>query len=185
LSSLQCYYATRKGILIPWKPVIAEHFKTLEELSIADRGGLIYEPEVGVHEQVAEFDFESLYPNIMRKYNLSAETIQCNCCADCKNEVAIDGSSRSNVSTETNSDNRYTDSQPRVPELGYHICQRRIGIVPMSLRILLEKRAMYKELKNSGFCNDNDNDNSKLRKIYDARLDIEVGVGNFVWISRV
>src|SRR5919106_874284 len=72
LSSLQCYYATRKGILIPWKPVIAEHFKTLQGLSIADRGGLIYEPEVGVHDQVAEFDFESLYPNIMRKYNLSA-----------------------------------------------------------------------------------------------------------------
>ena len=52
--------------------MIAEHFKTLQGLSIADRGGLIYEPEVGVHEQVAEFDFESLYPNIMRKYNLSA-----------------------------------------------------------------------------------------------------------------
>ncbi|HEY7080012.1 MAG TPA: 3'-5' exonuclease, partial [Nitrososphaeraceae archaeon] len=38
LSSLQCYYATRKGILIPWKPFIAEHFKNLSELFIADRG---------------------------------------------------------------------------------------------------------------------------------------------------
>jgi DNA polymerase I len=178
LSSLQCYYATRKGILIPWKPVIAEHFKTLQELSIADRGGLIYEPEVGTHEQVAEFDFESLYPNIMRKYNLSAETIQCNCCccglSYCKNEDGV-GDSGGDVDNATNSDNHhYMDSQPRVPELGYHICQRRMGIVPISLRILLEKRAIYKELKNSGFCNyeDYDYDNSTLRKIYDARYSI-------------
>ena len=49
LSSLQFYNATRKGVLIPWKPIIAEHFKSMNALLIADRGGLIYEPEVGVH----------------------------------------------------------------------------------------------------------------------------------------
>jgi DNA polymerase elongation subunit (family B) len=71
--------------------------------------------EVGEHEQVAELDFESLYPNIMRKYNLSAETIQCNfCCGHsyCKNENSPGGSK---------------SPQPRVPELGYHICKRRMA----------------------------------------------------------
>ena len=55
LSSLQFYYATtqKKGTSVPWKPTLAEHFKTLEELIIADRGGFIFEPETGVHEQVA------------------------------------------------------------------------------------------------------------------------------------
>ncbi|MFL6363435.1 MAG: DNA polymerase domain-containing protein, partial [Nitrososphaeraceae archaeon] len=113
LSSLQFYYATQKGILIPWKPVIAEHFKTLQELLVADRGGYIFEPQIGVHEQVAEFDFVSLYPNIMLKKNLSAETILCNCCPN---------------------------SQLRVPELDYNICEKRVGIVPMSLKIVLDKR---------------------------------------------
>jgi DNA polymerase-2 len=47
-----------------------------------------------------------------------------------------------------------------------------MGIIPISLRILLEKRAMYKELKNSGFCNYDNDSNSKLRKIYDARYSI-------------
>jgi DNA polymerase, archaea type len=59
---------------------IAEHFKNLSELFIADKGGFIFEPKIGVHEQVAEFDFESLYLNIMRKYNLSAKIIRCSCC---------------------------------------------------------------------------------------------------------
>lgn len=146
LSSLQCYYATRKGILIPWKPFISEHFKNMSELFIADRGGFIFEPEIGVHEQVAEFDFKSLYPNIMRKYNLSAETIKCNCC---------------NINSNSNNDN--ADSKLKVPELGYRVCQRRIGIVPTSLKIVLEKRARYRRLKNDKTIP------IDIRKIYEAR----------------
>jgi DNA polymerase-2 len=140
LSSLQFYSATQKGILIPWKPTIAEHFKTYEELLVADRGGLIFEPEIGVHENVAEFDFVSLYPNIMLKKNLSAETIKCSCCQN---------------------------SELKVPELNYNTCEKRVGIVPTSLRIVLEKRAKYKELKNNNY-----NDatfNPKLKAVYDAR----------------
>src|ERR687897_708340 len=57
LSSLQFYYATKKDILIPWKPTLAEHFKSFEELLIADRGGFIFEPELGVHEQAPELDY--------------------------------------------------------------------------------------------------------------------------------
>jgi DNA polymerase, archaea type len=139
LSSLQFYYATQKGILIPWKPTIAEHYKTLGALLIADRGGFIFEPQTGVHQQVAEFDFVSLYPNIMLKKNLSAETILCNCCPN---------------------------SKLRVPELGYNICEKRIGIVPMSLKIVLDKRKKYKELlkrpTNNGL-------SYALKTIYDSR----------------
>src|SRR5919197_1494184 len=137
LSSLQFYYATQKGILIPWKPVIAEHFKTLGELLIADKAGFIFEPEIGVHEQAAEFDFVSLYPNIMLKKNISAETRKCACCPD---------------------------SKLRVPELNYYnVCQKRIGIVPTSLKIVLEKRGMYKQLLKS------ENIPPRLKTIYDSR----------------
>jgi DNA polymerase-2 len=135
LSSLQFYYATQKEILVPWKPILAEYFKTFEELLLADRGGFIFEPETETHEQVAEFDFVSLYPNIMLKKNLSAETIHCNCCPD---------------------------SKLRVRELNHNICERRVGIVPTSLKILLEKRAIYKHLKKS-------TTNQKLKAVYDAR----------------
>ncbi len=120
LSSLQFYHAHRQRLLVPWKPVAAEHFKTRAELLIADRGGLVLEPTVGVHEQVAEFDFVSLYPNIMYKKNLSAETIKCACCPD---------------------------STLRVPELDYNICQKHTGLVPTSLEIVLTKRREYKRLK--------------------------------------
>ena len=137
LSSLQFYYANKKDILIPWKPTVTEHFKSLEELLIADRGGFIFEPDSGVHEQVAEFDFVSLYPNIMLQKNISAETVHCKCCS------------------------QYT---LRVPELGYNICEKRTGIVPTGLKIVLDKRSQYKKLRQTCATN-----NNEIKSIYDER----------------
>ncbi len=118
MSSLQFYKATRCGLLIPWRPTMAEAFKTRKELLIGDRGGLVFEPEGGIFENVVELDFISLYGRIMEKKNISAETVLCSCCPD---------------------------SQFRVPELGYNICKRP-GIVKQSIGILLEKRKMYDDL---------------------------------------
>jgi len=120
LSSLQFYHASKTNLLVPWKPTLAEHFKDRNELLMADRGGFIFEPKVGVHENVGELDFSALYPNIMYRKNISAETVRCACCPD---------------------------SQNRVPELGWNVCEKREGIVPLSIEIIVRKRLRYKELK--------------------------------------
>jgi len=120
LSSLQFYNAYRQGLLVPWKPTLVEIPKDRLELLTADRGGLTFEPRLGVYEDVAEYDFSSLYPNIMLKKNISAETVKCPCCPDSTN---------------------------RVPELDWNTCQKRTGIVPQSMKILVGKRLKYKQLK--------------------------------------
>jgi DNA polymerase elongation subunit (family B) len=135
LTSLHLYNATKKDLLIPWKPLLNEHPKNMIQLFLADRGGLILEPQIGVHEKVAEFDFISLYPNIMLKRNISAETVSCNCCFD--------------------------NTKFRVPELNFHICNKK-GLIPESLKIVLEKRLRYKELKNK-------TSDPILKNIYDKR----------------
>jgi DNA polymerase elongation subunit (family B) len=136
MSSLQFYHADKKKVLIPWKPTLAEHVKSLDELLIADRGGMILEPRIGVHENVAELDFVSLYPTIMQKMNISAETVFCRCCPD---------------------------SKLQVPGLdNYYRCEKRKGLVPMALEILLTKRKIYKQLRNS-------TSDAKLREMYNAR----------------
>ena len=135
LTSLHLYNATKKGLLIPWKPILFEHPKNMLELFLADRGGLILEPEMGLHEKIAEFDFVSLYPSIMLKRNVSAETILCDCCFD--------------------------NPKFRVPELNYHICNKK-GLIPLSLEIVLDKRLRYKNLKNK-------TSDPILKDIYDKR----------------
>src|SRR3712207_4117253 len=143
MSSLQCYHASINDILIPWKSAFAEHFKTYSQLFVADRGGMIFEPRVGVHEQVGELDFTSLYPSIMCAKNLSGETVLCTCC---------------------------TKSRLRVPELSWCICEKKIGVVPQSLEILLKKRAQYKQLLKSPRID------PKTKQVYEARQ------GSLKWI---
>ncbi|MDG6899790.1 MAG: hypothetical protein JRM91_04845 [Nitrososphaerota archaeon] len=134
LSSLQFYHALKADLLVPWKPTLAERFKDRNELLTADRGGFVFEPRVGAYEGVGELDFSALYPNIMYRKNISAETVRCSCCPDSEN---------------------------RVPELGWNIC-RREGLVPRSIRIIVEKRLSYKEIKGKAA-------DEALRARYDAR----------------
>jgi DNA polymerase-2 len=118
LSSLQLSWAHRHQILIPAKKREPEEFKSAATLLLADRGGLVYMPPHGYHEDVAELDFVSMYPSIMVNKNVSPETINCRCC-----------------------DNK------RVPELGYTICEKREGIVPATLRSIVTRRSYYKRKK--------------------------------------
>lgn len=118
LSSMQLSWAYRNNVLIPSKKREPEDFKSASILLLADRGGLIFQPPLGYHEQVAELDFVSMYPSIMEQHNVSPETINCRCC---RNAV--------------------------VPELGYTICERRRGVVPETLAPILRKRTYYKRKK--------------------------------------
>lgn len=142
LSSMQFYIAYKENLLIPWKPTRAEVPKTGRVLLAGDRGGFIFEPRVGVHEHVGEIDFTSLYPFIMKKYNISAETVLCKCCRD---------------------------SKLRVPDVDYNICQKRDGIIPKSLELILEKRISYKKKKKGTA-------DPELKRKYASRVDALKGI---------
>jgi DNA polymerase elongation subunit (family B) len=118
MSSMQLSWAYRNNVLIPSKKREPEEFKSAATLLLADRGGLIFNPPLGYHEDVAELDFASMYPSIMVNNNVSPETINCRCC---HNEA--------------------------VPELGYTICEKRKGVVPETLHAVVAKRAYYKKKK--------------------------------------
>lgn len=135
MSSLQFYQALKNDVLIPRNKSIPEAFKSALELLISDRGGFVYEPKVGVHDWVGEIDFTSMYPSLMANNNISAETVLCKCCPN---------------------------SKLRIPELNYNICEKREGIVPTTLKLLLLKRLLYKRLKAEA-------KDLHLRQVYDNR----------------
>ncbi len=115
ISSMQLDRAIQDDILVPWRKGEPEKFKTAWDLLVADKGGLTFQPALGMHDRVAEIDFSSMYPTIMVKHNISAETILCNCCP-----------------------------KPKVPEAGYNICEKREGLIPRTLRPILERRMAFK-----------------------------------------
>ena len=126
ISAMEVNQALRDGCVIMWKKNLPEQFKTAEELVIADRGGFIYEPRVGIHDHVLEVDFTSLYPNIMTRFNISPETIMCSCCPD---------------------------PVRKVPVLGYRICDKQVGLIPRVLKPVVERRTKLKRLIKAGASN--------------------------------
>ncbi len=102
ITAMQMFTALRNEILVPFQKQQVEGTKTLAELIRADHGGLIYQPIIGLHSNVAQIDFSSMYPAIMVKHNISPETVG------------------------------IVDAQE--------------GLVPKTLRPLLEKRLMLKNI---------------------------------------
>jgi DNA polymerase-2 len=75
ITAMQMLTALRNNIMVPVQKQQVEDRKTLAELIRADHGGLIYQPIIGLHGNVAQIDFSSMYPAIMVKHNISPETV--------------------------------------------------------------------------------------------------------------
>ena len=118
ISYMQMELAHRDGVLIPEQKAEPEDPKHPDELLCADRGGLVFVPKLGFTANVAELDFVSQFPSIMARFNISPETVNCPCCPDA----------------------------PRIPELGYRICQKRGGITSRVVERLIAKRCELKKL---------------------------------------
>ena len=123
ITSMQLDRAFKDGILIPWRKGEPEKFKTAWDLLVSDKGGLVFQPKLGIFEDVAEIDFASMYPTIMATHNISPETVLCGCC-------------------ENHS----------VPEALYTICEKREGIVPKTLKPILARRTWLKKMAKETEC---------------------------------
>ena len=115
LTGIQIQEARERDVLVPWRSWRHEKFKTMRQLHDADRGGFTFAPDVGLHEDVHELDFSSLYPNIIVTRNVSPEKIRCECHA----------------------------GREDVPGIGYSICDER-GYLPDVLEPLIEDRDAIK-----------------------------------------
>ncbi len=102
ITAMQMLTALCNAVMVPVQKQQVEGTKTLSELIRTDHGGLIYQPLIGLHGNVAQIDFSSMYPAIMVKHNISPETV----------------------------------GLENAPE----------GLIPKTLRPLLEKRLMLKNI---------------------------------------
>ena len=61
--------------MIPRSTNNRECIRTLDEIIAKDKGGMIFSPKIGLHENVVELDYENEYANLILKHNLSYETV--------------------------------------------------------------------------------------------------------------
>lgn len=80
------------------------------------KGAIVVKPQPGVHFNVVVLDFASLYPSIIKTWNLSYETVNCNHPECRKNEI---------------------------PETPHWVCTRKIGIMSLIIGLLRDLRVKY------------------------------------------
>lgn len=115
ITAMEMIVALQESILVPYHKQQTEQLKTARDLIEADHGGLVASPLAGLHEAVAEIDAVSLYPSIIRHFNLSPET--------------MDGSG---------------EEITFVPGLSLMVNRDREGFLPRVLAPLLDKRIAIK-----------------------------------------
>ncbi len=81
IQNLFYYEHRRKGFLIPRRSEISEQKRGGYSKSTIEgkgfQGAYVITPVPGIHYNVVVMDFSSLYPSIIKEFNLSYETVQC------------------------------------------------------------------------------------------------------------
>lgn len=75
IDARQSFEAMKKDILIPKRRGYPWFTMMAKDINSKDKGGLLFSPIPGLHENVAELDFESMFPNIIARHNISYETV--------------------------------------------------------------------------------------------------------------
>ncbi|MGC8969550.1 MAG: DNA-directed DNA polymerase I [Conexivisphaera sp.] len=122
IRSLLIFEHRRLGAIVPRKEDLESRSVAYSKAVIKDkkyRGGLVMEPVPGVHFNVVVLDFASLYPSVIKVYNISYETVRCPH-EECR-----------------------ADPARRVPDTEHWVCKRRRGITSLLIGSLRDIRVDY------------------------------------------
>ncbi|MHA1838465.1 MAG: DNA-directed DNA polymerase I, partial [Candidatus Ranarchaeia archaeon] len=111
----------RRGYLIPTAEEIREEKGGSSTASIIKghkfAGAIVIEPAPGIHFDVSVLDFSSLYPSIIKEYNLSYETVRCPH-YECR-------------------------EKNRIPKTDHWFCSRRVGLCSEIIGLLRDFRVKW------------------------------------------
>ncbi|MDP6293520.1 MAG: DNA-directed DNA polymerase [Candidatus Woesearchaeota archaeon] len=98
--------------LFPAKPGYKEQTRRMGQRA---QGGYVFEPEPGVYDNIAVYDYRSLYPSIIVSHNISPGTVNCACC------------------------------KGKIPEHDMHFCKKKQGFISGTIKELLDYRTNIKK----------------------------------------
>ncbi len=104
--------------IVPNKP---GHTDVRDRISQTYQGAFVVEPKPGLYDDIAVFDFRSLYPSIIASHNISPSTLNCSCCEGKAKKVPLEGKD-------------------------YWFCERKKGFVSQVIEELITRRMRISEI---------------------------------------
>lgn len=127
------WYLVRKAYeyneLVPNKPAGIQVSSRKTESAV---GGYVKEPEIGLHENLVQFDFRSLYPSIIISKNVSPDVLLKN---------SVDNIAKVNEDRYSLTDDDYHIS----PEYGNKFAKKPSGFIPSVIGNVLDERLKIKK----------------------------------------
>ena len=127
----------RTGLSTWWAAILDDtglaslFYRTKEKLELQYVGGLVLQPKKGLYHNLIVADVTSLYPTMAILYNVSFDTVNCECC---KNDLHC------RITEDITKDCRMQNV--------YWICRQKEGAFPKKLKIFKEERLEQKKLGN-------------------------------------
>ena len=135
--SLIYSYLLEKNVVVPPKEI--------QKKDSAFEGAYVKDPQIGMHDWVASFDLDSLYPHLMMMYNISPETlVETSDYTDEMRQLVMDGVSVENLlgqKVKTNAIKNVT-----VTPNGQFFRTDFQGFLPKMLEEMYEDRKKFKKL---------------------------------------
>lgn len=98
-------------------PKMAKETEVRRRMMSTYKGAFVREPERGLHENIVDYDFRSMYPTIIMAHNIDPTAIDCACCRGEKDNVA---------------------------PTGHWFCKKRRGLIPRMIEELVNERLAIK-----------------------------------------
>ncbi|MDR0900770.1 MAG: DNA-directed DNA polymerase [Methanobrevibacter sp.] len=157
--------------LVPNKPT---HIPQRSRSDVS--GGYVKEPEKGLHENLVQFDFRSLYPSIIISKNISPDVL-----------LKKSKGSKYNIANYNNLNNKLTDNDYFIsPESDHKFAKKPQGFIPSVIgEVLSERFRLKQEMKEAKTEDDKkilDVQQSALKRLANTMYGI-YGFSRFRWYS--
>ncbi len=137
------------GEVAPNKPSSSQYSERRGKRAV---GGYVKEPDIGLHENIVQFDFRSLYPSIIISKNVSVDTLvkeSVQGVIECIDEE-IDIQEKSDSCIKSISDVDKNEEYHIAPEYGYKFLKEPQGFIPSVIgQILTERSRLKQKMKDS------------------------------------
>jgi DNA polymerase I len=134
------WYLVRKAFedneLVPNKPTGSQYSSRKREKNV---GGYVKEPEKGLHENLVQFDFRSLYPSIIISKNVSPDVL-------IKKDHVSNRYLKNIATVNLKSDKDINPDDFNIsPEYSYKFAKKPIGFIPSVIGNVLDERLRIKK----------------------------------------
>ncbi|HSO25795.1 MAG TPA: DNA-directed DNA polymerase, partial [Methanobacteriaceae archaeon] len=144
------------GEVAPNKPSSSQYSERRGKRAV---GGYVKEPDIGLHDNIVQFDFRSLYPSIIISKNVSPDTLVKESvqgvieCID--EEIDIQENSHLDDDSDNNHGNNFNEDKNTknrdyhlAPEYGYKFLKEPQGFIPSVIGQILTERSRLKKKMN-------------------------------------